>query len=190
MAAWDFVKKLSDADKFELSVINPGLITGPHIVKATFPTADITKAVMTGGMPMIQHSVPIINVEDCALAHLRAMTSPEAAGKRFILAERVIWFKDLCDWHHNKFGADGFNKIPRKPMQLGCFIKMLACCVHDIKILCQEWDKHYSVDTSNTMSILGFEKDGGLKNCEEETLKMTELLVKEGYIVRDADAKK
>jgi len=35
-AAWDFVKKLPDDEKFELSTINPGLILGPSFIAGDF----------------------------------------------------------------------------------------------------------------------------------------------------------
>jgi dihydroflavonol-4-reductase len=33
-AAWDFIKELPNEEKFELSVINPGLVVGPNLNKS------------------------------------------------------------------------------------------------------------------------------------------------------------
>lgn len=35
-------------------------------------------------------------MRDVAAAHLRAMTSPEAAGERFIVSGQVVWFADIA----------------------------------------------------------------------------------------------
>ncbi len=43
-------------------------------------------------MPMVPRiGMAVIDVRDVALSHIRAMRIPEAAGQRFILAERTMW---------------------------------------------------------------------------------------------------
>lgn len=42
-AAWEFVEKLPEDEKFELVCINPGLVLGPNLNKANFSSGDIIK---------------------------------------------------------------------------------------------------------------------------------------------------
>lgn len=38
-----------------------------------------------------------VDVRDVANAHLQAVLRPEAAGKRFLLSDDTIWFKDMFE---------------------------------------------------------------------------------------------
>jgi dihydroflavonol-4-reductase len=78
-AAWDFLEALPEHEKFELVIINPCFILGPNFAVGDFTSGDIIKKMMTGkfpGMPVIQF--PIVDVRDCAIAHFKALTVPEA----------------------------------------------------------------------------------------------------------------
>ena len=53
-------------------------------------------------MPMVPNiSFNVIDVRDVARAHISAMTVPEAAGNRHILASSNVWFYDFAKvtWH-------------------------------------------------------------------------------------------
>jgi nucleoside-diphosphate-sugar epimerase len=38
-AAWDFLKALPESERFELTIINPGLILGPSLIPGDFASA-------------------------------------------------------------------------------------------------------------------------------------------------------
>ncbi len=40
---------------------------------------------------------PIVDVTDVAEMHLRAVERPETAGKRYIAAEKFLWFRDIAE---------------------------------------------------------------------------------------------
>ncbi|KAK3675123.1 hypothetical protein LTR78_005057 [Recurvomyces mirabilis] len=69
----------------ELSVVSPVSVYGP-ILSANFATSIIViSRLMNGGMPGLPRlSWNIVDVRDVADLHLRAMTSPHAAGQRYI----------------------------------------------------------------------------------------------------------
>jgi len=50
-AAWEFVKALPKAERFELSVVAPGLIVGPPIVNDDFTSGQYIVGFMTGAFP-------------------------------------------------------------------------------------------------------------------------------------------
>lgn len=103
-AAWDFVGNLSEQNKFELAVINPGFIIGPNLNKANFSSGDAIKKFMLGGFPRVpKMSMPVIDVRDCARAHLQALLVPEATGHRFILSEGTHGFDEICQNLHDGF---------------------------------------------------------------------------------------
>lgn len=92
-AAWDYVEK--EKPNFTLSVINPPLIYGPIIHHLDSLSAvntsntifrDIIQGKLENSLPPTSAFPDWVDVRDVALAHVRALEIPEAAGKRFILA--------------------------------------------------------------------------------------------------------
>ena len=91
-AAWDYVASLPDDQKFELSVINPGLVLGPSFVNTDFASGEIAGNLMNNKMPAIPKlSLACVDVREVAQAHVAALKSDEAQGKRFILVNDTYW---------------------------------------------------------------------------------------------------
>lgn len=82
-AAWDFMKK--EGGKLELAVINPMGIFGPSLSPALSSGFELLKRIMDGTMKSLPKlTLGIVDVRDVADLHIRAMTSPAAAGQRFL----------------------------------------------------------------------------------------------------------
>jgi nucleoside-diphosphate-sugar epimerase len=80
-AAWDL---MADGGT-ELVSVNPTAIFGPTLSPALGSSMHLIKAVLSGAMsvaPRVRFGVA--DVRDVADLHLRAMASPQAAGKRFL----------------------------------------------------------------------------------------------------------
>ena len=83
-AAWDFV---TQSGAPELAVINPVLVLGPVLAADYAASIVLVRRLLEGnvpGCPRLQMGV--VDVRDVADLHLRAMTSPAAAGERFLAA--------------------------------------------------------------------------------------------------------
>lgn len=82
--AWDFIRS-PEGQGLELSVVNPVAIFGP-ILSEDFSTSIILiQRLLNGeppGCPNLEFGV--VDVRDVASLHLLAMTSPAAAGERFL----------------------------------------------------------------------------------------------------------
>uniref|UniRef100_A0A1X7V130 NAD-dependent epimerase/dehydratase domain-containing protein n=1 Tax=Amphimedon queenslandica TaxID=400682 RepID=A0A1X7V130_AMPQE len=111
-AAWDFVEKLDKDKKFELAVVNPSIIWGPPLTKASAetPSVDALKKVLTKELPALIHvSIAMIDVRDLAAIHVAAMETPEAAGQRYIANADHIWYKEAADMIAEEFGPQGYK---------------------------------------------------------------------------------
>ncbi|HVZ75206.1 MAG TPA: aldehyde reductase [Polyangia bacterium] len=82
-AAWDFLKREGGA--LELAVVNPVAVLGP-VLGADFASSILLlQKMLDGGVPVLPNLVfGVVDVRDVADLHLRAMTSPEAKGERFL----------------------------------------------------------------------------------------------------------
>jgi dihydroflavonol-4-reductase len=82
-AAWDFVER--EGGDTELVVVNPTFILGPTLTTKLSSSFWI-KAMLDGKMPVVpRQRFGVADVRDVADLHIRAMASPEARGKRFLV---------------------------------------------------------------------------------------------------------
>lgn len=82
-AARDFIAR--EGHGMELVSINPGGIFGPTLGRNVGTSIGIVQNLLEGklpGMPRIR--IGLVDVRDVAELHLRAMTSPAAAGQRYL----------------------------------------------------------------------------------------------------------
>ena len=82
--AWDFIER--EGGDLELVAINPTFILGPTLTAKPRSSFQIVKAMLDGHMPVVRRQrFGVADVRDVADAHIRAMATPEAAGKRFLV---------------------------------------------------------------------------------------------------------
>ncbi|GIY35260.1 cinnamoyl-CoA reductase 1 [Caerostris darwini] len=126
-AAWDFVKELPEDKKFELAVINPGLVLGPVLSGTSSTSVEIIKKLLERSVPMVPKvNFAVCDVRDVALAHLKAMTLPNAADHRHIICTQNVWFKDIALALSKEFKPHGYS-IPT--MVAPYFAVWLSSCV-------------------------------------------------------------
>jgi nucleoside-diphosphate-sugar epimerase len=66
-------------------VVNPTFILGPTLTTQARSSLSLTKAMLDGRMPVVRRQrFGVADVRDLADLHLRAMATPEAAGKRYL----------------------------------------------------------------------------------------------------------
>jgi dihydroflavonol-4-reductase len=83
-AAWDFIE--TEGGDTQLAVVNPTFIAGPSLVPALRSTLTHFKAIIEGTIPALpRQRFGIVDVRDVADAHITAMATPTAAGKRYLL---------------------------------------------------------------------------------------------------------
>ncbi len=72
---------MPENEKFEIVTINPAFIVGPAFVNAGFSSGELVKKIMDNELPGIPRlSLGIVDVRDCADAHLFAIKKKEAAN--------------------------------------------------------------------------------------------------------------
>jgi dihydroflavonol-4-reductase len=82
-AAWDFLAQ--EGGGMELVVINPTWIAGPTLTVAARSSLQVFTAMLDGTMAATpRQRFGIADVRDVASLHIAAMTTPDAAGKRYL----------------------------------------------------------------------------------------------------------
>lgn len=84
-AAWAFMTE--ESPDFELTTILPVAVMGPALGEQISGSNGIVQRMLSGettGYPNLY--IPIVDVRDVAAAHVAALTAPEAAGRRILVA--------------------------------------------------------------------------------------------------------
>jgi nucleoside-diphosphate-sugar epimerase len=153
-AAWDFVK--SEGRELELSVINPTGIFGPVLGKDYSASVSMIKQMLDGKMPGCPRIYfGIVDVRDVVDLHLRAMTSPAAAGERFIaVAGQPLSLSQVAAAIRQRLGADA-ARVPAK--QLPDFIvRAMAIFNPNAKRLVSELGKIRGASNEKARRVLGW----------------------------------
>jgi nucleoside-diphosphate-sugar epimerase len=111
-AAWDFIEREGDAT--ELVVINPTWIAGPTLTGAARSSLQVLTAMLDGLMPTVpRQRFGLADVRDVASLHVAAMSTPDAAGKRYLaLADGPsITFLDVATLLRERLG-DLASRVP------------------------------------------------------------------------------
>ncbi len=125
-AAWDFMKELTEEEKFELVVLNPGYVFGPVLCGSLAAIMEIPKHLLEHSVPAIPYvHLPSVDVRDCAVAHINALTAPSAVGHRHILVSDHMWMPEIAEIIKNEFQPQGYNvptrTVPYFLLKIGSF---------------------------------------------------------------------
>jgi len=112
-AAWDFmdsdtIRTGSGTVRTELVTVLPGAVFGPILTTSNIGSVGIVGRMISGkmrGVPRI--GLEIVDVRDLIDVHIRAMTSLEAAGQRFLATGEFMWMRDMARVLRAGLGADG-----------------------------------------------------------------------------------
>ncbi len=81
----------------ELTTVLPGAVLGPVLTGDDVGTASIVQRMLRGtmrGVPRI--GLEVVDVRDLVDLHIRAMTSPDPAGERFLGTGPFVWMGDIA----------------------------------------------------------------------------------------------
>ena len=113
----------------------------------------IVSQLISGKFPMIPAlSFPFIDVRDVAILHLKALTTPDDDGKRFIAAHsKPTWMYEVAE----VLSAAGYEKIKLKKAP-SFMLKLIGLFDNKTKSLVPMLDKYVPCDNSQTVKILNW----------------------------------
>lgn len=154
-AAWDFAER--EGGGMELAVVNPVGIFGPVLGPRLPGSIGIIKAMLDGDLPRTPRLwTSVVDVRDAADLHVRAMTSPRAAGERFLAAAGdAISFRHIAQTLRDRLGADARN-VPARDAS-SAYVRALAPFVPALRQFRRNLDVVRHTDSSKAREVLGWE---------------------------------
>jgi dihydroflavonol-4-reductase len=111
-AAWAFLR--DHAGSTTLTTILPGAVFGPILGTDNLGTVQVIGRLVRGEMDRVPRiGFEVVDVRDIADIHIRAMTTPAAAGERFLATGELMWLPDIARTLHHALGADG-SRVPTR----------------------------------------------------------------------------
>lgn len=112
-AAWDFMAGYDGPTT--LTTILPGAVFGPIMSAADLGSVQIVARMVGGKLPGSPRiGLEIVDVRDLADIHIRAMTSPAAAGQRFLATGEFTWMREMARTLRAGLGAAGTRVSTRQ----------------------------------------------------------------------------
>ncbi|MCI2421336.1 NAD-dependent epimerase/dehydratase family protein [Saccharopolyspora sp. K220] len=123
-AAWDL---MADYDgPTELTTVLPGAVFGPILTADNIGSTQIIQRMLQGktrGAPKI--GLEVVDVRDLVDLHIRAMTSPDAAGQRFLGTGEFIWMSEIAQALKTELGEKAASVSTRELPNLAVRIAAL-----------------------------------------------------------------
>ncbi|WP_432928220.1 NAD-dependent epimerase/dehydratase family protein [Microbispora sp. CA-135349] len=167
--AWD----LAAATGLELTAVLPTFMLGPTLGASNRPgTVEIIRRLLTREIPAVPNiGWNIVDVRDIAELHIIAMTSPTAAGQRFLGSGSFWWYQDIARILREKL-PDEAAKVPTRTMP-DIVVKLLARLNPQMAMLRPELGRTRLVDSSKARTQLGWH----LRPAEETIIDTATALI-------------
>jgi dihydroflavonol-4-reductase len=151
-AAWELAEERGMRDR--LAAVNPGVIIGPLLGEDRSTSLEVIERLLKGmpGVPRLGFN--FVDVRDVADLHIRAMTSPEAAGERFIAIAKFLWMSEVAQILRDRLGPAA-SRVPTRTVP-DVIVKAMALFDGGIRSFKSSIGKRTDYDTSKARERLGW----------------------------------
>lgn len=175
--AWLLVDSAGRHD--DLAVINPNTVLGPLLDDDPGTSGALLGRLMDGSLPATARLYfPIIDVRDVAEAHVKAMTDPEAGGRRFPMGAETIAFLEFANIIRRSM-PEFDTRLPRFAAP-DWVVRIFASLDRDMRDNISELGVVRRTDSSAAIQLLGHP----LVPTEDAVLATARSLVEQGVVKR------
>ncbi|HEY1238666.1 MAG TPA: NAD-dependent epimerase/dehydratase family protein [Solirubrobacterales bacterium] len=151
-AAWDLARERGAEDR--VAVVNPGAIIGPLLHDDLSYSLQSIERLLKGSPGVPRLGFNFVDVRDVADLEIRAMTSPEAGGKRFIAVTQWLWMADAGQVLKDRLG-DRASKVPTRTIP-DLLVRGMALFDGGIKSIVGSLGKRTDLSSERAKTVLGW----------------------------------
>lgn len=152
-AAWEFMA--GTTGRTTLTTILPGAVFGPVLTKDSLGSARVIQRLLQGrpaGIPRLGFSV--VDVRDLADLHIGAMTSPAAAGQRFIAVGDFMWMQDIARTLRSALGPRA-RRVPTRGLP-DVVVRLLSVFIPPLRRFTPDLGRTNRLTSDKARRLLGF----------------------------------
>jgi len=172
-AAWEFIAR--EGAGLELAVVNPVGVFGPVLAKDYSTSILIVRKMLDGalpGLPKIWFGA--VDVRDVADMHLRAMTTPAAAGERFLaVAGDFLAFSEIATLLKQNLGTAA-SKVPTRELP-NWMVRVASLADPAVKLILPELGKKKTGSNQKARTMLGWNprsREAAILTTAESLMKL------------------
>jgi dihydroflavonol-4-reductase len=175
-AAWDYVADVGAG--IELAVVNPVGVLGPVLGPDFSTSIQLVSRLLDGSVPGAPKlTFNIVDVRDVADLHLRAMTSPHAAGERFLaVTGDPVSMGQISRLLRERLGEQA-RKAPTRELS-NWLVKLVSLFDSSLKQIVPELGHVRLASSEKARSVLGWEPLSG----EQAILATAQSLIDLGLV--------
>lgn len=176
LAAWDFIKT-PEALGMELVTLLPGVCFGPSLSENLHEGLEDVLKFLRGQAPLVPAIMAsLVDVRDVADAHVKAITSKEAAGQRFLLVQDSTDFHAISIYVAATFRPLGYPVSDRRLPDF--LVPLVGLFMLPIWRARRIVGLHPVFDVSKATRVLGFKA----KSCQDATVGMIVDAIERGHL--------
>lgn len=152
-AAWDFMHQQRGT---EFTAILPGAVFGPVLGPENLGSVQVIGRLLQGrvaGNPRIGFEV--VDVRDLADVHIRAMTSTQAAGERFLATGEFLWMADISRILREALGPAA-GKVPTRAVP-DFVLRVMSLIDPSVRFLTPSLGRKHVHSTAKARRVLGWQ---------------------------------
>ena len=152
-AAWAFMETANGPTT--LTTILPGAVFGPILDTDNLGSVQVIGRLLRGRMPGTPRiGLEVVDVRDIADVHIRAMTSPAAAGQRFLATGEFMWMGDIAAVLRDRLGRDA-AKVPTRTIP-DAIVRLVALFDPEMRAITPGLGRKNRHNTAKAQELLGW----------------------------------
>jgi len=171
-SAWDFINGPENVNNMELVVLNPPFVFGPVLDGHYFTSSEWIGVLLRREYPGVaRFHIDFTDVRDLAGIFLKAMTTPEASGKRFCCAGSITYLPEIARILNRHFATKG-RRINTRNLPV-ILIRLLALFDQRVRSISMYLNWEYKISTKQTQDIFGWNP----RPKEETIIEMADSMI-------------
>jgi nucleoside-diphosphate-sugar epimerase len=155
-AAWEFIKSAENKNGMELVSINPSNVFGPVLDNRHHTSTEWFLTLMRREIPgLTRTQLHFVDVRDLVNMIEKAMITPDAAGKRFIVNGTSIQLQEFALILDRNFAGQGYQ-VPTRVLP-DWLVRFFAILVPKTKPVVDTLGWTYALSTEQAQSVLGWQ---------------------------------
>ena len=136
----------------QLTAINPGLVLGTPMDGNYGSSLELIERFMSGKDPAVPNfGLPIVDLADVSAMHVRALSTPESVGQRFVAAASYHMAPEMAGWLAEAYPD---RKIATR-VAPAWLLRILALFDRQAKMVLPELGRNRKISNAQATSILG-----------------------------------